>query len=827
MKYNLTLFLFFIFSISAFSQITGKVTNASQEPLPYVNIYLENTFTGTTTNENGVYELEVSNPGDYTLVFQFLGYKTLKKDIAPEEFPFILDIELEEETTSLEEVVIRARENPAHRIIANAIQNRTLHKEKINAYTADFYSRGLWRIENAPERILGQEVGDLGGSLDSTRSGIVYLSETISKISFRAPDDFKEKIIASKVSGNDNGFSLNSAGEANISFYNNTVDLNSQLISPIADYAFNYYDFELEGIFYGSQGNRINKIKVIPKRPNDRIFSGYIYILSDSWQIYGIDLTTTGNAMGVPVIEQLTIKQNFSYSDEEEFWVPISQTVDFTFSIFGIKGDGRFTAAYSNYDFTPEFGNETFGSEILSFAPKANEKDSAFWKIQRPVPLTMEEKKDYIKKDSLEEIRNSKVYLDSIDAVNNSFNISDILFGYTYSNSHENWSMSMSSPLFNTHVNTVQGYNTSLGFSYREREGEDYGSSYWRVFSDLEYAFSEERLRISGGFQKKFNNFSRPVLTLSGGRTVEEINSREPVSQIINDIATNFFERNYLKLYNLLSINADYQQELFNGVTMLTGISYLNREPLYNTWYSPWVNLDQIEFTSNNPLRPNVYGTAPFIEHEIYKAEISAIINFGQKYISYPSGKYNIPSDDYPSLMISYEKGFGSDVPQYNFDHLNVGLRQEIQMGNKGEFAYYLTAGSFFDDRNVSYLDYRHFRGNQTHIGTTSNYLGHYNLLPYYALSTKENYAEIHLEQDFKGWVMGKIPLINQLNYNLILGTHLLYTADNAPYSEFSIGLDNLGFGKFRFLRLDYVISNYENNWNGGFIFGLKFLDFF
>jgi hypothetical protein len=38
------------------------------------------------------------------------------------------------------------------------------------------------------------------------------------------------------------------------------------------------------------------------------------------------------------------------------------------------------------------------------------------------------------------------------------------------------------------------------------------------------------------------------------------------------------------------------------------------------------------------------------------------------------------------------------------------------------------------------------------------------------------------------------------------------------------VGIDNLGFGKYRFLRLDYAISNFEGNRQGAFIFGLKFL---
>ena len=85
----------------------------------------------------------------------------------------------------------------------------------------------------------------------------------------------------------------------------------------------------------------------------------------------------------------------------------------------------------------------------------------------------------------------------------------------------------------------------------------------------------------------------------------------------------------------------------------------------------------------------------------------------------------------------------------------------------------------------------------------------------------------MHAEQDFQGWILGKLPLINKLNYNLILGAHALSIENNKPYTEFSVGIDNIGFGKYRLLRLDYVVSNYQGKTEGAFIFGLKFLGIF
>src|SRR5690554_2656467 len=273
---------------TAQAQISGKVTDEKGEPLAFVNVYIENSYSGTTTNDDGFYILEHNKTGEHVVVFQYLGYQTQKKTVQNLQHKTTLNATLEPESYSLDEVVVSAAENPANRIIRNAIEKRKDNNEKIKEFTADFYSRGMWKVKDVPEKILGQEVGDLDGALDSTRTGIVYLSETVSKIAYQKPNNFKEHIIASKVSGNDNGFSFNSAQEANFSFYESTIEINVPLVSPLAGNAFSYYNFTLEGVFY-EESQMINKIKVTPKRPNDRIFTGIIYIVEDSWQIYGLE----------------------------------------------------------------------------------------------------------------------------------------------------------------------------------------------------------------------------------------------------------------------------------------------------------------------------------------------------------------------------------------------------------------------------------------------------------------------------------------------------------------------------------------------------------
>jgi hypothetical protein len=97
--------------------------------------------------------------------------------------------------------------------------------------------------------------------------------------------------------------------------------------------------------------------------------------------------------------------------------------------------------------------------------------------------------------------------------------------------------------------------------------------------------------------------------------------------------------------------------------------------------------------------------------------------------------------------------------------------------------------------------------------------------MPYYTNSTNDSYFELHTEHNDKGYIMNKIPLLNLLKSNLVLGYHLLAIPKTNPYSEYSVGLDNLGFGKFKIFRLDYVRS-YQNGFQkDGVIVGLKFLN--
>ncbi len=815
----LNLLLFICCSCYSSAQVFGLVVDKNNEPLPFVNIYIEETLNGTTTNGNGEYQLNVPTSGEQVVIFKYLGYKTEKKTIYIEDSDYQLNITMTEESLNLNEVEIVANTNPANAIMRNTISKRKEEQQKISNYTVDFYSKGLIKIENAPERILGQELGDFGGGLDSTRTGILYLSETISEVA-RSKGKFKEKILASKVSGDDNGFSFNAALDVNFSFYENMVELGTQLVSPIAENAFSYYTYRLKGTFYDEENRLINQIEVKSKLADDKTFNGTIYIVEDEWALYAIDLKVTGKQAQIVPVDTFRIKQNFNYSKQYKTWLKVLQSFDFQYSILGFTGAGKFTAAYKEYNLEPNFDKRDFTPEILSFEQNANKKDTLFWDVQRPVPLTVEESVDYKLKDSIQIIRKTQKYLDSVDAEKNKFKLSSVLFGYSYDNTFKEKYYTLSTPVQNISFNTVQGWHGSFGLDYLKLDEED-GTAF-QVNTAINYGLSDRRVRPMASLYYRFNKFSRPILRVKIGNEARQFNSEEPITAIGNSITSLFFERNFAKFYDLTFVEFSHSQEITNGIQTNVSLGFEDRKPLFNTTDFTYFDDEDKQYTSNNPLEPENFDTAAIDDHTIVKLGVEVRIRFGQQYLNYPDEKFNIPSEVYPSLYLGYEKGLASSSVSNHYDQFKVRLTQSFDIANKGEFSYNIRAGAFANQRDISFVDYQHFNGNESYV-TRKDYMETFFLLPYYTLSTNRSYVEGHVEHNFNGFIVNRIPLIKKLNAHLILSGKFLATSENRPYSEFGVALGNLGWKKFRFLRVGYARSYFNNTVESGLNIGLVF----
>ncbi len=177
---NSLLIILLLYTATSAAQISGKITSKSGEAVSFASITITETHTGTSSNQEGEYYLPLKEKGQYKIVFRSLGYKTKESEVTVNQLPFELNVVMEPVEYLLDEVVISSKKDQADAIIRNAIESREENAQKTGEYEADFYSRGILYINDVPEEILGQEIGTFGGVLDSTRSGILYLSETVS-----------------------------------------------------------------------------------------------------------------------------------------------------------------------------------------------------------------------------------------------------------------------------------------------------------------------------------------------------------------------------------------------------------------------------------------------------------------------------------------------------------------------------------------------------------------------------------------------------------------------------------------------------------------------
>lgn len=108
------LFIFTALSAFAYTQsgiIKGRITNAiNNDPIMFANLLLEGTERGVASDVDGFYEIDKLEPGFYDLKVSYLGYQdqTIFEIQVTNSKPAIVNIALEENTTTLDEVVVKA-----------------------------------------------------------------------------------------------------------------------------------------------------------------------------------------------------------------------------------------------------------------------------------------------------------------------------------------------------------------------------------------------------------------------------------------------------------------------------------------------------------------------------------------------------------------------------------------------------------------------------------------------------------------------------------------------------------------------------------------------
>jgi hypothetical protein len=807
------LLIFLGLSLHSSSQkIYGVVYNANGDLLPYASISIKGTTIGTNANDAAKFSLHMA-PGKCIVSCQYIGYHTQEKEITivdtvSAETIFILS----GQKLELAEIKVKKRkEDPAYEIIRQAIKWRKYHSQQVKAFQCDLYTKNMIRLRHLPEKFIGKKIpaDDINAlKLDSSGQGIIYLSESISKISSQQPDKFKQEVTSSRVSGSNNfGFAFPSL----INFYQNNVTVfNGKInprgfVSPIADGAIKYYLFKYLGSFW-EDGKEINSILVVPRKNYDPLFAGIINITEGDWHIHSINVLLTSK-QSLEVLDTLEINQLY-VPVNKSIWQIKNQLLHFGFQKFDIDAIGNFLNVYSNYTIVPALPRNTFDNIVIKYDTGLNKKPVAYWDSIRPVPLEKDEVKDYEVKDSMYEIEKdsalSKSTLDSLQKKQGPVKPSEVIWKgikrthYSQTFPYNWW---VDPLLLKVEYNLAEGVvsNVNAHFSkYLE------GIKSTILFEPtVRYGFNNTHLNASAKITLTTKDFDptkkslRETWSLAGGKRVSQFNKDCPITPDVNTISTLFSGKNFMKTYENYFATIGYAKKYDNGLRIAVNGLYEDRVPLNNTTRFIFFDKDTVHIRPNYP---DEKITSQFTRYQafILSAEIS--IRPGEKYIQYPRAKVSVGSK-YPTFALKYTKGirgaFSSDV---DFDKWNFSIKNDMNFKLGGLLRYKIAVGGFLNTNRVFIQDYDHINGNE--YFAASEYVNSFQLADYYTYSnTASFFTEGHIEYHFNGLFTNKIPLFNRLNWKLVVGSNAFYINRNGNYTELFVGLENV----LHIFRIDFV----------------------
>lgn len=804
------LFLFFIFSVhlSFAGELKGHITDKDGTPLPFATVFVKGTTMGTSANAQGDYHLSL-NEGNYTVACAYIGYTQNSFTISIKSNETIIhNFTLQDEVLNIKEYTVKSGDDPALFIMRKVIARRAFHLKQIKSFQSDIYLKGTARSRNTPDKVLGQKVekGEMG--LDTNGFGIMYLAEE--EATYYTQGNQERTIIHSvRESGNPSGVGFSQFPEV-VSIYENNIPISDQIaprgfISPVSDFALNYYHYKLLGDFKEGK-HTIFKLSITPKRLYEPVFtSGVVYVVDDDWAVQSLNILATQKS-NMLMLDTLRIEQVYLPHKKDE-WVIKQQVIYPTLNILGFDISGNFVTVYSNQKINEPVPDSIFSDRLISSYDKtAIKNDSSYFNANRPIPLDYGEAKDYIEKDSLRKITENPAHIDSMRRKGNTVSFLDVLVNGLRFNG-KGYRLQWQTNALMTGIvnfNTVEGVNVAPKF-YLNYSKDTF--HVWRGAFAPRYGFTNAHFNAIGKISYTSNSRSWRgrywTAGLEGGKYVFQFNPNNPIEGFYNTISTLFYRKNYLKLYERWNAKVHFGMNHGNGVRWQLNIGFQQRIPLENTDYSTFAKAGVGGFTENIPPE---FKNILWEKHNAVVAKLSVSYQPGFKYVKYPDYLRPIASN-WPVFSLSYEKGIPNILEsKTDFDKWRLGITKDIGLRLMGNLGLSIAAGGFLNDKYVSIPDLNHIQGNQ--IILASPYLESFQAAPYYLYSNKRPfYGEAHAEWKLQGFLTNKIPLLRQLQWYLVTGGNLYYADDNLYHAEAFVGIDNIGFDALRFFRVDFVQS--------------------
>ena len=374
--------------------VKGTVTDSvTRQKLAFVNIIINDDGTfGTTSDIDGNFSIS-SKSEINTLTFSYVGYK--KKTVSAGNLGNKnAKIQLSPVTYKLDEVVVVAGENPAHRIIDNVVRNRKRNNpEMLDYYEYTIYDRMVLTVDTT--EVADSVFMDFGKIV---RDNDMMVMETVSEIYHKKPNKNKREIKANIVSGLKNPMYFYVLdGLQSTNFYDEFITVyEKNYVNPITPGSKSRYFFWLESVMPTPAGDSLYVISFKPRKgATFDALKGVMTITSDGWAIVNVKAEAADKTNTLDVkIQQLYEKVN------DSAWFPVQLNTDIVFlrmmaenhaleistrmpenTNTSLNGIGK--SYISNIKINEPIDKKVFGSTDIDMAEDSGMKDEVFWKYYR------------------------------------------------------------------------------------------------------------------------------------------------------------------------------------------------------------------------------------------------------------------------------------------------------------------------------------------------------------------------------------------------------------------------------------------------------------
>lgn len=828
------LVIFILFNLYSFAgYIKGTVKDSNGESIPYASVYVKNSTFGVATDTRGQYFLELK-PGIYTIVYSFVGCETFEKEVViNHNSALLINVVLKPSVNMVKEVVIQSDyKDWTSEVMKNVRNNRKFYLDKIESYKCRTYLKTSIEKESLKVEKTDSITKDTLKAKDMKehlKKEKMNLIESISETNFANPSKYKEVILAhhdyaeTKGEGGksasisisygeediipetrfeDNPYILyNDVASVEFNFYKNLIDFPSitqkPILSPIAANSALSYKYKFVESFYEND-RKIHKFHIEPIFKSEPLFSGEIYIEDSTWALTAVDLEL--DKAVILFCRDFKIIQNYEEIDTACF-LPVRREISYTIKEGKSLIYGSTRVDHSNYEINIDFPDKFFNNEIKTFDVYAFDKDSVFWNAHRPITLK-ENELDFIEKtDSLKAYYTSEEYYTKIDSSFNAINWWFWLQGVGHRNRIKGTEWYISGLVEQINPLGIGGYRHKLPGYFQKEFNNNYLLE-TRGFVDYGFRNKDIKGKISVGLTYVPLKFVRTTITI--GDFYEMINNNASFEQA-------FSRSNYARNK---TFSIAQRMEIVNGLFGELTFDFSDQIPITNIDLSDWSTY--LFGDLNNP--------ETFERYTKSELRLDLKYRFNQKYIIKGNKKYIIGTE-FPELRFIYRKGipnlFNSEV---DFDYIEFGAKDEMQMARFGSTSWDVQAGTFTNKNNLRLLEYKYFRGSDRIF--FSDPVRSFQLLGT-SLNTRNEFFRANFIHHFEGAILNKIPLFSRMHLSLAGGAGILMIKDqNFSHAEMFAGVEKIFRIKKQLFRFSVYAVTADNSLNKADFtikFGLSF----